>query len=135
MQMKSRFILSLFPALLAVAMFAGVNNAQAVEIGIGVGGGGYHHEYRHHEYNTVDPVYNTWYPDSGTTYDYGDGAYTGTTYVAPYVYATPSVEFGGWYGGGYRNGGGNFGGDRGGYSGGHSRGSSGGGGHSGGGHK
>ena len=98
--MKSRFILPLFPILLAMFMLAGIGTAEAaVSVGVEIGGG--HHYSGGGVYTTVDPGYSTWYPDSSTTYVaptvYAD---TSTYVYDPYVYSTPSVEFNGWYGGG-----------------------------------
>jgi hypothetical protein len=95
-------------------------------VGVGVGVG-------HHNYRTYNNGYDTWYPSGGTVYNYGNDYYDDGAYVAPYVYDSPSVDFGGWYGGGYQGRGGNYGGGRGGYSGGSRGGHAGGGGHSGGG--
>ena len=130
--MKPRMILPMLPVLLAMIMFAGSKKAEAVDVGVGIGVGGGHH-YRNGglvEYQTVDPVYNTWYPDSTASYVYPDTTYvnTGYGYADPYVYSTDSVGFGGFYGGGRSGHGGNYGGGRGGGGGGGGRGGGGGGG-------
>jgi len=100
--MKPRFILPLLPILLAMFMVAGSNKAQAeVSVGVGIGIGGGHHYYRGGgvEYTTVDPGYSNWAPVT-------DPVYVAPVIVEdPYVYASPSIEFGGWYGGGYGGGG------------------------------
>jgi len=134
-QMKSRIVLSLFSALLAISLLTGAQSAQAVEVGVNLGGGG--HGY--HNYRTYDNSYNSWYTTDGTpyvysNYSYPSSYYSSDYYSSPYIYSSPSVDFGGWYGGGYSNRGGSYGG-HGGYGGGRSSGSHGGGGGHGGGHR
>jgi len=113
--MNSRMMLFLSSMLLAVAALSGASSAKAADFNLSVGGG--NNGYRYHDYRTVDPVYGTWYPETTSSYVYSNNAYTSPTYVTPYVYSTPSVEFNSWYGNGYRSHSGSYGGGRG-YSGG-----------------
>ncbi len=105
--MKSKILFSLCPALLALLVVAGARNVEAADIQFSDG---------HRDYRTVDPNYNAWYPEGGTSYGYSNNLVNAYTYTAPDVYTTPSVEFGAWYGEGNRSRG------RGGYSGGFRRG-------------
>lgn len=127
--MKSKVKLSLFAALFALLLGAAAQKAEAADVRFSVGEG--HRWSGNREYRTGDSAYGTWYPNDGTTYVYsnsyyGNGysnGYYNNSYSTPYVYTTPSVQFGTWYGDGYRNHGGSYSGGRNGYGGGYSGGS------------
>lgn len=115
--MKFKMILPMVPVFLALFMFAGSKSAQAVDVNVQLGGG---HHYRGGnvvEYRTVDPVYNTWYPDTTQSYVYTspttsyDSGYSSGYSTGPYIYSTETSSYGGWYGGG-RSGHGGYYGDR-----------------------
>jgi hypothetical protein len=130
--MKTKIVFSMFPTMFMLLMLTGTG-ASAADVHFGVGIGGHNHYYHNHDYVTVDPSYSTWYSDNTTPYSYYDNnTYTDSTYVDPYVYSTPGVEFNSWYGGGYRNHGSYYNGGHGysgGFRGGAGAGHSGGGGH------
>lgn len=117
--MKLGFVPSILPIFLALFLIAGAQKAQAADFRISIGGG--HDGYRYHDYRTSDSTYGTWYSTDSRPYVYsgnGYSGYSGTTYVTPYVYSTPSTGFTTWYGDGYRSSGNSYGSGRGGYYGG-----------------